>query len=694
VNSGENSASIDELLDRAVLAFNLGDRATATTLAGQILAVDEGNPEAEDLLTFDQQGEIRRLTMMFVDVVDSTGLSRRVNPEVYRTLISRYRDEVRRLVNHYGGHINSTKGDGLLALFGHPAAHEDDARRAVAAGLDITRAVARLSERAQRRFGVTMDVRVGVHRGVVYLDTAQDDVYGFTVNFADRISTLAEPGSVAVSDAVAALVGNAFELRARPPAPVKGVDGLVSHHLVLDERAQALPQQSVPLLGRDHERASLEHAWRQARDGVLRTPGIAFRGEPGIGKTRLAQAAAELVEVSGGTVVELRGSPLHTDTGLHPVRRLLERNCGISRLTSGPERLRLLEAELRTRALDPDTTVPILAPVLGVGPEHGYRQAVVEGRTLYELIGATVQRYVSACLDDRAGLVIAEDVHWFDPSTMELLTALLTAADGRLMVVLTGREGSWLRTDWPVTLFELTPLTDEESDALVEALNPAATDEQKTAVRSRCDGVPFYIEHVVAGLDGSDGKVPEALYQPLFARLHTRADVVPVVEAAAVIGRSGDRLLLRSVLGSDADVDGVVADLVTARVLEPRGAQGWTFRHELLREVAAELAPPSLRRELHARTAHALVDAASGVEPDWRVVAAHFEHAQRFEEAVEAYHKASVDARRRGAGQEALDCLTTALQQLSRCAAGSERDRREMRCGWSAGSCKVRHRAA
>ncbi len=249
-------------------------------------------------------------------------------------------------------------------------------------------------------------------------------------------------------------------------------------------------------------------------------------------------------------------------------------------------------------------------------------------------------------------------------------------------MVLTGREGDWLRTDWPVTLFELSPLTDEQSDALINALDPSVTDAQRAAIRSRCDGVPFYIEHVVAELDaaGAESGVPEPLYEPLFARLHhPHADAVPVVEAAAVIGRAGDLSLLRSVVGHDTkDVDDVVTKLIRARVLEPRGTHGWRFRHELLREVAAELAPPSLRRELHARAAHALVDAAAAAEPDWRVVAGHFERARHYDEAVEAYQKASVNARRRGALQEALACLTTALGQLTDCAAGSARDRREI----------------
>ena len=381
-------------------------------------------------------------------------------------------------------------------------------------------------------------------------------------------------------------------------------------------------------------------------------------------------------------MIELFGSPLHTDTGLHPVRRLVERRCGITRLTDGRNRLRLLQAELLACGLDPAGTVPLLAPVIGVGPEYGDHPAEVEGRSLYELIGATVQQYVLACIGDQAGLVIAEDVHWFDASTLELLNSLLSGADGRLLVVLTEREGNWLLTDCPVTLFELSPLTDEQSDALIEALDPTVSDAQRAAVRSRCDGVPFYIEHVVGESEavGAESGVPEALYEPLFATLHhPYADVVPVVEAAAVIGRAGDLPLLRTVVGRDAkDVDGVVAELVRARVLERRGTDGWRFRHELLREVAAELAPPSLGRELHARIAHALVDAASGVEPDWPVVAGHFEKAQHSDEAVAGYQKASVAARRRGAVHEALTFLTKALDQLTGCVAGAMRDRLEI----------------
>ena len=679
---GESGASIDELLDRAVRAINEGDRATATSLAGQVLSVDRHNLEAEDLLTAPARyGEIRRLTIMFVDLVDSTALSTRLEPEPYHTLVGRYRDEVRRIVDQYEGHISSIKGDGVLAVFGHPKAHENDVRRAVAAGLDITRAVAQLSKQAERKLGVPIDVRVGIHRGPVYLDTDQDDVYGFAANLTARVCSVADPGTVAVSDSVAPLVRDSFELQTRAPVAVKGVESLLSHHQVLAERPTPPSRRPPPLIDRERERRCLRQSWQQAQGGVLLTAGVIFRGEPGIGKTRLATEAAQLVEDSGGTVVELRGSPLHTDTGLYPVRRLLERRCGITRLTDGAARLRLLEAEVAARAPDPAAAVPLLAPVLGVGPEHGYQPAAVEGRTLYELIGATVQQYVLGCLGGLAGLVVAEDVHWFDPSTMELLNSILAAADGRLLVVATGREDDWLPTGWPATLFDLAPLTDDQCDALITALDPTVSNAERAAVRSRCDGVPFYIEHVVAELEmaGHERQIPEPLYELLFARLQTRTDAVPVVEAAAMIGRGSDLALLRSVVGRDAhDVDDIVDELVLARVFERSGTDSWRFRHELFREVAAELAPPSLRRELHARTAHALVDAAGAVEPDWRVVASHFEQAQQYDHAVEAYQKASVDARRRGALHEALAYLTTALNQLTSCAAGSARDRREI----------------
>ena len=357
--------SIDELLDQAVAAINRGDREAATTLVGHVLAADGANTEAEDLLAAPgDPGEIRRLTIFFADLVDSTVLSTRVEPETYRLLVGRYRELVLSAVQRYEGHIGNKAGDGLLAVFGYPIAHEDDVRRAVQAGLEITRDVARLSEQAKRRFGIEISVRVGVHRGLVYLDTAQDEVYGLAANLAARVSSLAPPGAVVVSDTVEMLVRNDFELQERPATPVKGVQEPVIHYRVLAERARVRKSAQGPLVGRDRELAELEKSWVQAQAGALSTPAVVLRGEAGIGKSRLAAAAAEMVESAGSVALELVGSPFHADAGLHPIRTLLERRCGIDRAADQTERLQLLNNEIRACGLDSQSTVPLLAPVL------------------------------------------------------------------------------------------------------------------------------------------------------------------------------------------------------------------------------------------------------------------------------------------------------------------------------------------
>jgi tetratricopeptide (TPR) repeat protein len=351
----------------------------------------------------------------------------------------------------------------------------------------------------------------------------------------------------------------------------------------------------------------------------------------------------------------------------------VERRCGIDRDTGQGERLRLLHNEIQALGLYRAGLLSLLAPVLGIEPQTGYEQVAAEGRKLYELIARAVQAYLLACLGGRPGLLLAEDVHWFDLSSREVLGALLGAAGGNLLVVITGRHGDWLPKAWPHIVFELAPLTDDQADALIGALGPSLSADERATVAARCDGVPFYIEQVVSGV--SQTGVPEALYEPLFARLRASPKVVPVVEAAAVIGRQVDRRLLCSVVDqSDAMVGEVIDELEDALVLEPLGADGWRFRHELLREVAAELAPPTVRRELHAKVADVLIGAR---DPEWQLIAAHYEQAERFDDASSAYGRACGNARLRGALSEALSHLTRSLALLDRTAAGPNRDRRE-----------------
>ena len=674
--------TIDELLDRAVAAINRGDRRTADALAGRVLAVDRSNPDAEELLAAPAgSGEIRRLTMLFADLVDSTALSMRIEPEVYRTVVNRYRDEVHKSVNRYEGHIDSTKGDGLLATFGHPIAHENDAHRAVQAGLDIARDVAVLSKQVQRRFGFDIDVRVGVHRGLVYLDVAQDDVVGPGANLAARICTLAEPGTVAISVAVERVVRGKFELEDRPARPVKGVDESVVHYRVITERDVTNIARG-PLVGRERELAYLQSAWAQATAGVLRTPGAVFRGEGGIGKSRLARAAVELAEQSGAAVLELFGSPFYTDVGLRPVRRLLERRCGVGRDSDPAERLRELRAEVERCSMDPDEVVPPLAPVLGIGPESGYQPATANAGRLYEQIVSAVKNYLLACLGTGPALVLVEDIHWIDEDTVEVVQALLRGDSGRLLVIVTGRQVPSLTG---AELFDLTPLSNDETDALILALYPRVTSSARRAVQERCDGVPLYIEEVVAKLKGQSSdfgesaEVPDTLYDTLVARLRSSNASHLVVEAAALIGSHFDKSLLSYVVElSEREIDEQLDELIQDRVFRPFDKHSLRFHHELLREVAAELSPPSVRRKLHNRIADALVATAADGTPDWPLVAHHYQKAARFDEAVSALQQASTNARQRGALAEARNHLTRALEDIERLEPLTSRDRREV----------------
>lgn len=675
--------SIDELLDRAVRAVNSGDRATAEALAEKVLAVDQTNVDAEELLAAPSEyGELRRLTIMFADLVDSTALSTRIEPETYRTVVGRYRDEVLRIVNLYDGHIANTKGDGLLAVFGHPHAHEDDVQRAVQAGLDITRAVAHLSARVQRRFGFDISVRVGIHRGLVYLDTAQDDVYGFAANLAARMCSIAQPGTVAVSEAVERLVRQSFELEAGMPETVKGVDAQVVPYRLIAERETVESAADHPLVGRSRELDYLATSLGETAAQSPRTSGVAFCGDPGMGKSALARTAVEIARRSGDVVLQLFASPFHADVGLHPVRKLIERRCGIARSSAQHERLALLTGELRAQGLDPGNLVPYLAPVLGIPPSTGYDPAAAEGSRLSENIVRAIRDYLSACTRGTRGLVVAEDMHWFDASTTDVIGKLIDSGLDRVFVVMTSRTLSALPQSGRVQLFELSALSDEESDQLISMLHPAMPALARTAVRRRCDGVPLYIEEVVAKLkeqrsDAADSpKVPDTLYEALFARLRSSQTAVRVVEAAATIGSLFDGALLRAVLDMSAgDLDRLLTELHATNVLEPVGESAWRFRHELLREVASELAPPSIRRRLHGRVADALLEASSH---DWPLIAAHFEQAHRYSDAVSAYQEASATARQRGGLEEARRYLSRALDQLAQLPAGPDRDSREL----------------
>jgi class 3 adenylate cyclase len=675
--------AIDLLLERAFEAISRGDRAAANDLAEQVLALDQSNADAEDLLTAPvDRGEIRRLTIMFVDLVDSTALSTQVEPEVYRTVVGQYRRDVRATVQRYGGHLASTKGDGLLVLFGHPQAHEDDVRRAIQAGTDITREVEALSKKVRRSFGFDIAVRVGIHHGTVYLDIAEDDVYGLGANLAARMCSLADPGTVAVSETVERLVRGAYDMQAQQPMEVKGIEGPVRSYLILAER-DVDEVRMGELVGRDRESQFLRDNWQRAVAGELMCPGVLLRGEAGLGKSRLAWSVVEFAERSGAVVLPLAGSPFHADVGLRPVRRLLERRCGIDRTSDPAESLQRLEREVTARLPGRTDLIPLLAPVLGI--TTGYLPASAEGLKLFAQIIGAIHEYLMACIDHTPTLVFADDIHWFDEDTIELLETLLRAdTGGHTMVLMTGRTEAVVPLPDRVTILDLKPLTDDEADRLIMSIHPSATAEERRAVRRRSDGVPLFIEEIttkVKELPTDESRsvgVPDTLYEALFARLRSSPATVRVAEAAALAGSRFDRALLHAVVDLDTDeIDRAIAQLISGRVLRTLDNDSWSFRHELLREVAAELSPPTVRRALHARFADALVSSATDRNPDWPLLARHYANAERFAEAAAAYAGAAANARQRGALIESRTYLTHAIAQVEDATPGRDRDKQE-----------------
>ena len=620
--------------------------------------------------------------VMFCDLVGSTELSGRHDPERYGLLIERYVSKVRAtLEDRYGGQVVNVQGDGLLALFGAPDAHGDDAERAVRAAIEVIDAVRALSADTQREIGEKLAVRIAIHRGQIYRDL--NSVYGLTTNVTARLQQLAPPDGIVISDDVQRMIDKVFETTSMGPQSVKGVEEPIHAHQVIGERSarSATSPFHAPFIDRVAEwerlKSVLDEVSQRRR---VDTFALLLRGEAGVGKSYLASRVTLKASDAQLPVVELAGSAFFADSGLYPVRRLIEQASGIRNNSDGSERLRRLSDELQLRGLEPDRLVPLLAPVLGIEPEAGYLAEPLDTRKLSAAISEAAHRYLGACLGQGPSVLLAEDLQWFDGATLELLERI--ASDDRAcMMVMTARPG--VGTVLGAELIELEPFSEQDSGLLVDELcteTPLSPEDRRSLI-ARSDGIPLYIEELVAGAwhgapsskaDTSarpSGAVPDTLYDLLAARLSTHQDIVPIASAAAVIGRDVDPGLLQSVLGlSEEEVGHSLVSLCEQGVLEGPAAPGdsYRFRHELLREIAYELQPLSQRRLVHSRFADALTSGGSdGDVIDWGGAAAHFEKAGRAADAVQSYESAASSARRRGSFREAQKHLSRAIDLLN-----------------------------
>ncbi len=663
---------VDELIERAVAALNRGDVDEAHALAGEVLSTETDNVDATDLLAAEvsEAGEVRRLTVLFSDLVGSTELSSRLEPEAYRRVVHRYQGVCRSIVEErYGGAIMSFRGDGILVSFGFPVAHENDVDRAVLAGLDLVDAIEDGFE--------DLGVRVAVHKGLVFLERDTQELYGFAVNVAARLEALAEPGTVLVSDEVRRLLRGRYELIEHEPRPMKGVSSPMTTHTVLAERSEQPAGGLVPLLDREEEAARMEAAWEAAREGQ-RQPGdcVAVIGESGIGKSRLVAHLCAQAREAGSAVVTLPGSILHTQIGLSPFRRLIEDACGIDRRTPPTARLERLGELLARQGVEP-VALPLLAALLGIDPSSGYEAVELDARLLREQIADATLQLLGSFLREPGAIVVAEDLHWFDDESRDLLGSLVRSSRPNVLVILASRNLADAPRGDRTVLLELDPLERSHRLELLDHVTGGALDAAALEdLAQRSDGVPLFLEELGrAALHGPTGAsvgaravssdVPELLYEPLVARLQVDANGMGLAAAAATIGREADHDLLLRVSDLDAQaLDDALAVLVEGRVLETVDAapRRYRFRHDLLRAVAYDLQPPSRQRDLHGRVADALLEGAEDDTVDWTVVAGHYDVAEQGSKAILAYERAAATARRRGALAEARNLLHRAIE--------------------------------
>ncbi len=630
------------------------------------------------------QDELRRLTVMFSDLVGSTALSARLDPETYRGLVAAYKDTCRQVIEgQLDGHLVHVRGDGLLAVFGYPTAHEDDALRAVRAGLEIHRALAELPS----VYDGVLQARVGVHRGLVYVERDTEELYGFAVNVAARIQEQAAPGTVAISEEVRQLVADAVWTTPLASREMKGVEDAPLVHEVVGEHlhpSQSGRRWSAPLIGRDDPLAVLRAVHERAVTSD-RPVGLLVSGDPGIGKSRLV--GAFLDELPRAVIVlQLGASPFHVATGLHPVRELLLDRAEVPRDRSPTVRIAALRDHLEHRGLG--HLLPGLAPVAGIGPDAGYEPLEADPRKLQEEIARAVVTYLADCLGEQ-GVLVVEDLHWLDEATKAVVASLLRGSSG-LTVVLTSRHD--LSVGVAVETLQLEPLERAACEELIRHHDPEVDDGTAAEVLLRSDGIPLFVEELVRSRHHDDpnlgpgmpdeASVPLALYEPLYARLNTLPHARRVVSAAATIGRTVHLDLLAQVSGlSSGDLDASVSALVAARVLEPDHGDGRVvrFRHELVRTVAYELAPPSGRQRLHSLVASALLAGSHTAGIDWTVLAEHHRRGGQPLAAAVAYEQAAEDARLRGSLAEARRRFDEALAELGGAPPSGDRDGLEVR---------------
>jgi class 3 adenylate cyclase/predicted ATPase len=644
-----------------------------------------------------QGAERRQLTVLFADLVASTALSRRLDPEEMREVLRAYQNAVAGEVARFEGHVAKLMGDGVLAYFGWPRAHEDDAERAVRAGLSIVEAVPRLATPA----GEPLAARVGIASGLVVVGdlvgegaAREEAVVGETPNLAARLQEVAAPGTVVVADGTRRLLGDVFELRPLGPTRLKGFAHPLEVFQALRERPAGSRFEAHqagrprPMVGRDQELALVLERWRRA--GAGEGQAVLLVGEAGIGKSRLVRAVLDAVEGEAHTALRYQCSPHHTGTALWPVVRQLGLTAGLEPADTEATKLDKLEALLRQgqETEEVGEAAPLVAALLGIDagaryPALGLTPQQQRTRTLAALVGQLLG------LARRRGpvLMVLEDAHWIDPTTLELIGQTLDRiADASVLMLLTTRPDNQpaLGGHPHVTRLTLNRLGRGATEAIVARLagGRGLPPEVLGEIAARTDGVPLFVEELTkAVLEAGAGAalIPASLHASLMARLDRVPGVKEVAQAAACVGREFAYPLLAAVAPvPEPELRAALDRLIAAELVFARGEPpeaSYSFKHALVCDAAHESLLRSRRKEMHRAIAEAM---RGGREAAPEVIAHHYREAGDPDRAVAHLLVAGRRAAERSADVEAVGHLRAALGMLQSLPHDEANRRREL----------------
>jgi len=646
--------------------------------------------------------ERRQLTVLFCDLVDSTALASHLDPEDLRTVVRAYQATCAEVIQRFDGHIAQHLGDGLLVYFGYPQAHEDDVRRAVQSGLGMVEAIRTLNTRLEPAHGVRLAVRLGIHTGLVVVGAVgsggrqEQLALGETPNIAARLQGLAEPDTVVISEATTHLIHGYFVCQPLGAPALKGVTQPLQVYRVMQEsgaqtRLDVVPPRGLtPLVGRDEEVALLKRRWDQAAAGMGQV--VLLSGEAGIGKSRLVQVLQEHIAPTPYTRIEWRGSPYHQQSALYPVIDQLQRLLRGDHEVPPVEPLRTLEAALTASGMVLSETVPLLAALLSLPLSDSYAPLTLTPQRQRQQTLETLLAWLRTAAQQQPVLLMVEDLHWVDPSTLELLSLLIEqCAQWRLCLVLTARPE--FHPPWAMvahfTALTLRRFAPAEIEHLVtyvvgeKAFPPAVLQE----VVRKTDAVPLFVEGLTkavltSGLLEEQAEryvlpgplpplaIPATLHDALLARLDRLAAAKVVAQLGATIGRTFAYDVVQAVAPLDtATLQAALVQLVDAEVVTRRGLlpqATYTFKHALIQDAAYQSLLRSTRQQYHQQIAQVLTERfPETVETQPEVLAQHYTAAGLHAEAVPYWQRAGQLAIERSAHQEAVACLERGLEALS-----------------------------